>query len=288
MEDLELTTTFDYIVLPGNWEIENKSPFINIDSSGAEVSYTDPDDNKAIIIRANNPIPLECGIFYFEIKVIDKGKNGARIYGKEENGLWGCSYHGDDGYSFYFGSGELYGPTYTTGDIIGCYLNFIKRIVFYTKNGVNLGIACHLPDDLKGIIYPCVGFRSQGGSVKVNFGRETFKYSEEVHFIASRNGNIIVNLVGELTKSLEKKQNIQGHIFFLMGEFDKALDTLTKLLETEPDNIKALRYRGEIYYMMKKYNESIADLKKLLEIKPGDEWATKAYELVETFRCDDE
>ncbi|RIB29411.1 hypothetical protein C2G38_1147444 [Gigaspora rosea] len=95
----------------------------------------------------------------------------------KENKSWECGYHGDDGYSFCSGSGEAYGPTYTTGDIIGCYLNFLKKIVFYTKNGVNLGIACHLPDDFKGIIYPCVGFRSQGVSVKVNFGRETFKYS---------------------------------------------------------------------------------------------------------------
>ncbi|RIB14663.1 concanavalin A-like lectin/glucanase domain-containing protein [Gigaspora rosea] len=253
MENLELPTPYNDIVLPNAWDIENKS-FINIDSSGLKVSYADPDENKAIIIRANHPIPLECGIFYFEIKIKNKGKNG----------LWGCGYHGDDGYSFCSGSGEPYGPTYTVGDIIGCYLNFLKKIIFYTKNSVNLGIACHLPDDFKNIIYPCVGFKSQGGSVEVNFGHETFKYS------------------GELTKSLEKKQNSQGKIFFFMGEYYKALEALTKLLEIEPDNIIALRYRGEIYYVMKKYKESIADLKKLLEIKPDDEWATKAIELVKT------
>ncbi|RIB20663.1 hypothetical protein C2G38_2080278, partial [Gigaspora rosea] len=97
-----------------------------------------------------------------------------------------------------------------------------------------------------------------------------------------KNENVLVNLTGELTKSLEKKQNSQGPIFFLMGEYYKALEALTELLEIEPDNIIALRYRGEIYYVMKKYKESIAELKKLLEIKPGDEWATKAIELVKT------
>ncbi|RIB19639.1 hypothetical protein C2G38_1252418 [Gigaspora rosea] len=30
-------------------------------------------------------------------------------------------------------------PGYTTGDIVGCYLNFRENIVFYTKNGINLG-----------------------------------------------------------------------------------------------------------------------------------------------------
>ncbi|RIB01821.1 hypothetical protein C2G38_2229601 [Gigaspora rosea] len=75
MEDLELPTPFNNIVLLNAWKVENKSPFIDIDSSGLKVCYTDPDD-KAIIIRANHPIPLECMIFYFEIKIIDKGRNG--------------------------------------------------------------------------------------------------------------------------------------------------------------------------------------------------------------------
>ena len=55
-----------------------------------------------------------------------------------DNDSWG--YHGDDGRIFYnTGSGELYGPLFTTGDTIGCCLNFTNNTVFYTKNGVNLG-----------------------------------------------------------------------------------------------------------------------------------------------------
>ncbi|RIB02907.1 hypothetical protein C2G38_2226518 [Gigaspora rosea] len=50
-----------------------------------------------------------------------------------------ADYHDDDGYSFYSGSGGSYGESYTTGDIIGCYLNFRIKIVFYTKIGVSLG-----------------------------------------------------------------------------------------------------------------------------------------------------
>src|SRR5260364_294343 len=53
----------------------------------------------------------------------------------QENESWGCGYHGDNGYSFCSGSGEPYDlprheytdeytAGYTTGDIIGCYLNF--------------------------------------------------------------------------------------------------------------------------------------------------------------------
>ncbi|RIB08314.1 hypothetical protein C2G38_2045265 [Gigaspora rosea] len=56
----------------------------------------------------------------------------------QENEPWGCGYHGDDGYSFYSGSGGPYGESYATGDIIRYYLNFRNKILFYTKNGINL------------------------------------------------------------------------------------------------------------------------------------------------------
>jgi len=55
-----------------------------------------------------------------------------------ENNSWG--YH-SNGIFYYEGENEeyYYGPEFTSGDIIGCYLNFRNNIVFYTKNGVYLG-----------------------------------------------------------------------------------------------------------------------------------------------------
>ena len=51
---------------------------------------------------------------------------------------WG--YHGDDGHSFCCsGTGKPYGPMFTTGDTIGCCLNFRDGTAFYTKNGKHLG-----------------------------------------------------------------------------------------------------------------------------------------------------
>ena len=54
-----------------------------------------------------------------------------------ENNSWG--YH-SDGRFYHEGEEDWgYGPNFATGDIIGCYLNFKKNMVFYTKNGVQLG-----------------------------------------------------------------------------------------------------------------------------------------------------
>lgn len=51
-------------------------------------------------------------------------------------------YHGDDGHSFCSsGTGQPYGPTFTTGDIIGCGVDLVHNQCFYTKNGTHLGTA---------------------------------------------------------------------------------------------------------------------------------------------------
>ncbi|KAF0446269.1 SPRY-domain-containing protein [Gigaspora margarita] len=73
---MEETILFNDLVLPTAWNIDDKSQFINIDSNGLKVNYTNPNDYKAVLIRANNPIPSQCGLFYFEVEITNKGKNG--------------------------------------------------------------------------------------------------------------------------------------------------------------------------------------------------------------------
>jgi len=52
---------------------------------------------------------------------------------------WG--YHSDDG-KFYSESnrGTDYGETYMTGDVIGCGGDIQRKNLFFTKNGVHLGM----------------------------------------------------------------------------------------------------------------------------------------------------
>ncbi len=94
-----------------------------------------------------------------------------RLPGWDKNSY---GYHGDDGHSFCCsGTGQNYGPTFTTGDVIGCCLNLIDNTCFYTKNGYNLGIAFRdLPSDL----YPTIGLQTPSESVEANFGQYPFEF----------------------------------------------------------------------------------------------------------------
>ncbi|RIB27872.1 concanavalin A-like lectin/glucanase domain-containing protein [Gigaspora rosea] len=171
--------------LPTAWNLNDKSSYL-MDSSGLRVLrlYYGP-----CAIRANHPIPPQCKSFYFEVDIIDKGVNkiiGIGFCKKKSNlnvmpgldyGSYG--YHGDDGKLFlYLGRGRPcgnpYGPLFSTGDTIGCCLNFTTNTVFYTKNGINLGIAFR---NIKGSFYPCVGSMSQYCSLEVNFGSRKFKFA---------------------------------------------------------------------------------------------------------------
>nr|XP_056718798.1 ran-binding protein 10 isoform X2 [Euleptes europaea] len=175
--------------LPRAWSPKDKYNYIGLSQGNLRVHYKGHGKNHkdAASVRATHPIPAACGIYYFEVKIVSKGRDGYMGIGLSAQGVnvnrlpgWdkhSYGYHGDDGYSFCSsGTGQPYGPTFTTGDVIGCCVNLINNTCFYTKNGHSLGIAF---TDLPANLYPTVGLQTPGEIVDANFGQQPFVFDIE-------------------------------------------------------------------------------------------------------------
>ncbi|KAF2721361.1 SPRY-domain-containing protein [Polychaeton citri CBS 116435] len=173
--------------LPSRWSDEDKMAGLEILADGTEVRFNGviKTSDEAAAVRADQPMPRECGIYYYEVTVHSRGKDGligigfsskkvnlARLPGWEPES-W--AYHGDDGYSFACtASGKNYGPRFSSMDVIGCGINFRKGTAFFTKNGVFLGNAFSGIKNEK--LFPSVGMKKPGEHLKVNFGKTPFVY----------------------------------------------------------------------------------------------------------------
>ncbi|KAF2219081.1 concanavalin A-like lectin/glucanase domain-containing protein [Elsinoe ampelina] len=176
--------------LPSRWSETDKCYGLEImgSTSGMEVKYQGtvrtPDD--AAAVRSDVPVPREVGVYYFEVTVLSRGKEGLigigfssgkpslnRLPGWELES-WG--YHGDDGFSFACSaSGKPYGPKFSSLDVVGCGINFRTGTAFFTKNGIFLGEAFHGIKPLDRL-YPSVGIKKPGEHLRANFGQSPFVF----------------------------------------------------------------------------------------------------------------
>ena len=196
-------------IFPTSWAV-TKSPLVELEPGNLAVSYQGPGktDQDSCCIKSNNPINQECGIFYFEITIVSKGRDGNIAVGfssiaattnklpGSDDSSWG--YHAIDGKKFTGNTQKVYGPGYSTGDCIGCMLNYSDDSISFTRNGVLLGVAFKnvirdKPNDNG--LYACVGLRSPGETIKTNFGKEPFKFDIAQYFRdeKSRHWNAILN-----------------------------------------------------------------------------------------------
>ncbi|XP_015121901.1 ran-binding protein 9 [Diachasma alloeum] len=172
--------------LPRSWSPKDKFNYIGLSQNNLRVHYKGygKTHKDAASVRTTHSIPAACGLYYFEVKIVSKGRDGYMGIGLSAHGVnvnrlpgWdkhSYGYHGDDGHSFCSsGTGQPYGPTFTTGDVIGCGVNLVDNTAFYTKNGHHLGVAF---TDLPPNLYPTVGLQTPGEVVDANFGQTPFVF----------------------------------------------------------------------------------------------------------------
>ncbi|KAM4643411.1 ran-binding protein 10-like isoform 2-T2 [Amazona ochrocephala] len=98
--------------LPRSWSLKDKCNYIGLSQDNLRVHYKGHGKNHkdAASVRATHPIPTACGIYYFEVKIVSKGRDGYMGIGLSAQGVstnrlpgWdkhSYGYHGVDGHSF--------------------------------------------------------------------------------------------------------------------------------------------------------------------------------------------
>ncbi|XP_031437706.1 ATP-dependent RNA helicase DDX1 [Clupea harengus] len=127
------------------------------------------------------------GKYYYEVTCHDQGL--CRIGWSTSQAALDL---GTDKYGFGFGGTgkksnnkqfDSYGEEFTMHDTIGCYLDLDKSQISFAKNGIDLGLAFTIPQQLKGQAFfaSCV---LKNAELKFNFGGESFKNKPAEGFVA--------------------------------------------------------------------------------------------------------
>uniref|UniRef100_A0A803VI84 B30.2/SPRY domain-containing protein n=1 Tax=Ficedula albicollis TaxID=59894 RepID=A0A803VI84_FICAL len=79
----------DETPLPRSWSPKDKYNYIGLSQGNLRVHYKGHGKNHkdAASVRATHPIPAACGIYYFEVKIVSKGRDGYMGIGLSAQGV---------------------------------------------------------------------------------------------------------------------------------------------------------------------------------------------------------
>jgi len=146
--------------------------------------------------------------------------------------------------------GHPYGPPFSTGDTVGCGVNFYTGSVFFTHNGRHLGTAFQLspsewskaasdpregmrhprarPIDARVRLYPTVSLHSKGELVRFNFGAQPFQFDFASY--ASTERALLEKQIQTLPFDRASLLPLVRSYLLHQG-YDKTLDALTQVSE---------------------------------------------------------
>ncbi|KAI9797219.1 MAG: hypothetical protein M1833_005628 [Piccolia ochrophora] len=240
--------------LPTRWNEADRFGGIDI-QGGLDIRFVGSGKSHELIeaatVRADHPMPPQCGIYYYEVSIRSKGKEATIGVGFSSSNVslnrlpgWepeSWAYHGDDGRSFCCShTGRDYGPKFANGDVIGCGVNFRTGCAFFTKNGLALGTAFR---DIKGKLYPSVGMKRPGEHVTTNFGQRPFVFDVDGLMAKERaiiEAEINATSVAALSPPLDETSLIQALVAQFLSH-DGYIETARAFSEEVSAETRALR-----------------------------------------------
>jgi len=210
-------------------------------------------DHEASAVRANHYVPRQCGIYYYEVVILDARRDDATIaigfctktatlsrpIGWEPESY---AYHGDDGRAFSAQNvGRMYSNPYNKGDVIGAGINFKTNTVFFTRNGKHLGDAFY--DVCQGKMFPAISLKKPTEKVKANFGQEPFVF-DIVQMMMDERLKIECEIAATDTSKLEPEMSESDLIQTLVLQFlqhDGYVDTAKAFAEEVNQGKQAMR-----------------------------------------------
>jgi ankyrin repeat protein len=177
---------------------KRSSPLAHFSEDFMRADFLGSELQQRCSVVANHPFQKNkiSSVGYFEVSIINSGTDDTLCVGLCDEKYkmtkmpgwkfdsWG--YHGDDGkiYHNFPDRGSLWGPTFTTGDVIGCGINFNTGQIFFSKNGIFLGVASN-DANVNFPLFPIIGLM-EGADVRINFGQgsQPFKFDLECHMFS--------------------------------------------------------------------------------------------------------
>ncbi|UKZ82545.1 hypothetical protein TrVFT333_010334 [Trichoderma virens FT-333] len=195
----------DAIILPTSWQLPDAdyTTRMAIGCDGLEVVFQY--GKNPISLRSNFPFPpRKQGQVYFEIAIQDQQSHDLlEVTSNKDNGIysytvgigfcgefcnlqqrhigwetWSVGYHGDNGgiyHEVYIADDRIeykYGP----GNTVGCGINYDSGEYFFTLDGVF--VYSQSSDIIYRKLYPVVSHRYLSCQIKVNFGKNDFKWAD--------------------------------------------------------------------------------------------------------------
>lgn len=258
----------DVTKLPQAWSSESKAPPLGLtyDNLGCYFrgnGRREEDEKFAAAVRTDHFIPPSCLLYYFEIKFISKGREGFMGVGLTSAQVlltklpgWAresYGYHADDGNTFNGdGRGHQFGPTFTTGDVIGCGYNLVEGKCFFTKNGLNLGKAFDdIPSNI--LLYPTIGLKTPGEEIRANFGQEDFVYDIEQDLRSLRK-NMTLTITNHPTSDFSNWQSTLHKLvqsWLLQNSYPNTADAFTRSTKIEcKENLQRTQQRNRIQQLV--------------------------------------